>query len=255
MYKRQHYVSGAAGKGTYFVGVVNDPSRATEKFAGAVTLRVGTAADPPCLLDCGDHGTCSAGACLCEDGWTGARAGHPETCAFEVKDLQPGEDVTSSVRIGDWDIYKLAVAAADQSLLVEFYSASPESLPIALVRKGAPPALADGWLPGLDTFAYDAADGDGFTYFRGQRQSVRVSADELTAGDWYVGVYNLWGANLAAVSASTCDYSLKASLYNGGTPCPSTQAGGFCDGAAACDFNTGTCDSVSYTHLTLPTKA
>ena len=237
-----HYVSGAAGKGTYFVGVVNDPSRATEKFAGAVTLRVGTAADPPCLLDCGDHGTCSAGACLCEAGWTGARAGHPETCAFEVKDLQPGEDVTSSVRIGDWDIYKLAIAAADQSLLVEFYSASPESLPIALVRKGAPPALADGWLPGLDTFAYDAADSDGFTYFRGQRQSVRVSADELTAGDWYVGVYNLWGANLAAVSASTCDYSLKASLYNGGTPCPSTQAGGFCDGAAACDFNTGTCD-------------
>lgn len=198
-----HYVEGYGVAGDrYFVGLYNDKARGTEAVYANVTVRFGSVASPPCLLDCGAHGTCDAGVCECEAHWTGAESGHPNACQFEVRPLDLAAPSLSSLRIGHWDYYVLDVdEVSDTSLLVEFYSDSPESYPIVLAREGAPPELLEGWLPGLDTFLYDAADGDAFEQIRGQRQSIKVRGIGDRAATWYVGVYNLWGAGGGEVSA------------------------------------------------------
>jgi hypothetical protein len=100
----------------------------------------------------------------------------------------------------------------------------------------------EGFVPNLDAFVFDAADPTGFELVQGQRQSLLLNSSVLEAGTWYVGVYNIWGHNGAdgMNSQDTARYTLKANLYDAGTPCPATR-NGFCDGFA-CDFNTGRCD-------------
>ena len=80
--------------------------------------------------------------------------------------------------------------------------------------------------------------------------------ENLTAGVYYIGVYNIWG-NTGAPEEShdTAKYSLYFNLDSAGVPCPrnhlttaqSPGEGEFCSspGTSAdewCNFNTGKCD-------------
>ena len=57
-----HYVEGYGVAGDrYFVGLYNDAARGTEAVYANVTARFGSVASPPCLLDCGAHGSCESG--------------------------------------------------------------------------------------------------------------------------------------------------------------------------------------------------
>jgi hypothetical protein len=101
------------------------------------------------------------------------------------------------LRIGDWLFFHFSVSpeqAFKRTLLLELdTSASPHAQPILLLRRNLIPALQDGFLPTLDAFAYDYADEHGFEYLKGLRQTIIVPKAELSAGDYYVGVYNIWG--------------------------------------------------------------
>jgi len=243
-----HYLRGTAAPGTFFVGVTNDAFRATEPLRANLTLRSEPNRAVPCLLDCNGHGTCdtTSGDCVCDDGWEGSVVNAPDTCQYEIRALPRGEIARSSVRIGDWDYYTVRVTEAEafkRTLFISFASASPHSYPVVFARFGEVPRLWEGYLPTYEAFDFDAGDKDGFELIQGQRMSISVNETVLAAGDWYVGVYNIWGHNGAEQynSHDTCDYEIWADLYAAGSPCPST-ANGFCDGiAGACDFNTGIC--------------
>ena len=245
-----HFIRGNVGPQTLYVGVTNDALRgdATGTLEASVTLRLGSNGDQRCLLDCNGHGVCNpqTGNCACDAGWEGSLTNAPDTCQFQVRALTLDAPSAGTVRIGDWVYYKYDVTrdqAHRNKLAVEFYSSSPHAWPIALVRKNEAPRLKDGLVPTVDAFLYTEVDGEGFELIQGQRMSIIVNETTLSEGSWYVGVYNLWGHNgvNGVTSKETLQYSLTATLYNSGTPCPATQAGGFCDGNP-CDFNTGKCD-------------
>lgn len=246
-----HYLRGSAGAGTYFIGVANDPFRATEKLMANLTLRTAPVGNFPCLLDCNGHGTCDSktGDCACDDGWEGSVVNAPDTCQFQVKELTRDQLFESNIRIGSWDYYKITISEEEahaRTLFVSFVSKSPHSYPVLLARHGEVPRLWEGYLPTYEAFDFDVGDKVGFERVQGQRMSLVVNQTVLEGGDWYVGVYNIWGHNGENQfnSHDDCSYELWAEVYAAGMPCPSTN-NGFCDGAGTCDFNTGECDCPS----------
>lgn len=133
---------------------------------------------------------------MCEDGYASSSGNRPSSCEFEIESLSFDQSRESSLRVGDWDYYKFTVEdhqAHERTLLFEMTSRSPHSQPIMLVRKGRAPELSRGFLPSADAFYFDYQDTEGFYLRRGQRQAVTVPKEEVTAGDWYVGIFNIWG--------------------------------------------------------------
>ena len=189
-----HYVRGSAKQGeTLYVGVLNDEARAKSAAKFTIKVELGEPDKILCLFDCNGQGSCDerTGDCVCDQGYAGAVADRPDTCQFEIEDLDEGKDYESSVRIGNWDFYRFDASdmAPGASLLVEFYSSTPSSLPLLVARRGDVPRLLDGWLPDLDTFVYDLTDADGFTNVRGQRMSILLNDTMIAGGsskDWYL---------------------------------------------------------------------
>ena len=176
----------------------------------------------------------------------------------------------TGLRIGDWDYYKLNVNsehANNRYLLVDMVSSEIHADPILLLRKGEVPRLRQGLIPTYGGFSADFGDQEGFHTAIGS-QSIIVSPGDLDQGDWYIGVYNVWGyTGFEQESDASASFALYVNLYvvvslshplthtklehqhryAAGTPCPRYE-GAFCntqtmDGQVvnSCDFNTGTC--------------
>ena len=94
-------------------------------------------------------------------------------------------------------------------------------------------------------------DEEDFELLDGQFQSILVRKENLTAGVYYIGVFNVWGyTGSSEESHDTAKYSLYFNLDSAGVPCPrnhlstasSPGDGEFCSsggGGDWCDFNTG----------------
>ena len=156
----------------------------------------------------------------------------------------------TGLRIGDWDYYKLNINsehAKNRYLLVDMISSEIHADPILLLRKGEVPRLRQGLIPTYGGFSADYGDQEGFHTAIGS-QSIIVNPGDLDQGDWYIGVYNVWGyTGFEQESDSSASFELYVNLYAAGVPCPRYE-GNFCnsqtiDGQAvnSCDFNTGTC--------------
>eukprot|EP00941_MAST-03F_sp_MAST-3F-sp1_P002417 g2417.t1 len=230
----------------YYVGVTNSKLRAKKPFTGKLTLRLSSFATYPCLLNCSNHGVCDQihGICNCNKGWESSRWNSPTSCRFPIEAASLDSTVqVDDLRIGDWKYYSVNVTkeqAGKRHLLVDFRSKAPHSQPIVLVRRGEVPRLEEGLIPTYEAFYSDYGDQEGFEGDRGQRQTVLVPAKELTEGEWYVGVYNIWGFTKTGVeSHDSADFTIYINLYAAGKPCPMSE-GQFCAGAK-CNFNDGKC--------------
>jgi hypothetical protein len=117
--------------------------------------------------------------------------------------------------------------------------------PILLLRKGQVPRLSQGLIPTYGGFETDYGDQDGFYTAIGS-QSIIITPQDLDAGDWYIGVYNVWGyTGFEQESDASASFSLYVNMYAAGIPCPRFQ-GQFCNNQPSgslnvCDFNTGKC--------------
>lgn len=260
-----HYVRGALPAGTYIAAVGNHPNPngqqqggqdiAQPPVQGKLAVRVGAhPTDIPCIHDCFGHGRCdtAAGECRCtqtqsQDAsleWAGrVLATGLETCEHPVEALATDKLLEGEARVGDWVYYKVNVAhnqANQRTLLIHFKSLSEEAHPILLLRKGDVPVLRAGYMPTYDAFAADYGDEEGFSVHSGVQQSITVEPEGLGEGDWYIGVYNLWGKNgVGHSSQDHLKFQLYANVYSLGTPCPMANMLP-CNGHT-CDFNTGTC--------------
>ena len=95
----------------------------------------------------------------------------------------------------------------------------------------------------------DFGDEEGFHTAIGS-QSIIVNPGDLDQGDWYIGVYNVWGyTGFEQESDASASFALYVNLYAAGTPCPRFE-GRFCNQQPStaggqvvnmCDFNTGKC--------------
>jgi len=245
-----HYIRANLTAGTYFIGVTNHKLRAKETMSGEIIVRVeGNPLAPhppmlPCLKDCYGHGKCSAGICKCDPGYTGSHVSAETTCQFKIRDSAMDTKVSSSLRIGDWDYYKFTVTsnmAHKHEALMSFETTNNGAIGIVMVKKGSPPTLLPGSLPAFGSFDKDFGDEIGFSTAHGTFQSIRIPATDLAAGDYYVGVYNIWGFSTLYEqdSHTQLEYTLFTNLYGSGIPCPRSN-GQFCSGHP-CDFNTGKC--------------
>lgn len=255
-----HFVrasSGTAGS-TYYFGVGNYKDRAVESVSANITFRLAAQSNQfPCLLDCSGHGSCGTnGMCTCNDDWTGTGWNYPSSCRFEIQDVSQMLDSTmqeTNLRSGDWNYYKITIDAEHANarhLLIDMNPSTVFADPILLLRKGSVPRLVNGLIPTYGAFQKDYGDQDGFETAAGS-QSISISPEDLDEGDWYIGVYNVWGfTGFSQESHDAADYSLYINLYAAGVPCPRHNAV-FCNAQTssvpdseqnACNFNTGECE-------------
>ena len=122
----------------------------------------------------------------------------------------------TGLRIGDWDYYKLNVNsehANNRYLLVDMVSSEIHADPILLLRKGEVPRLRQGLIPTYGGFSADFGDQEGFHTAIGS-QSIIVSPGDLDQGDWYIGVYNVWGyTGFEQESDASASFALYVNLY------------------------------------------
>lgn len=241
-----HLIRASLQPGLYYVGVTNHKWRGKAKMEVNVTVRFDTNSWP-CQANCFDHGTCHGGMCRCKEGYLGSNFNSfgRNTCRYHIDPIAslPFSSSEIDLRVGDWAYYKLTVTEEEvrgARLLISLSSFSPRAQPILLVRKGMPPVLERNVIPTYDAFDADFGDEEGFDLLNGQWQNIILHNETLTAGDYYIGLFNVWGyTGIMEASHDTAKIKLYANLFHAGVPCPRDE-NKFCDGYE-CDFNIGKC--------------
>jgi hypothetical protein len=241
--------------GTYTVGLTNHDDRpgsdSSAVVRGSIVAR--TATDHiPCIADCFGHGSCpsdSKGHCVCDAGYTGFHAGTGRrTCEYTSAPLTLDQPTEGSVRVGQWQYYAFQVLphqAGQRVLTVHLESLTPDAHGVVLVSKAGQdkeyPHLKAGFTPGKGAFEADYMDNEGFSRVRGAAQEVKVPMENVTAGEWHVAVYNIWGyTGMEYSSGATMRFRVMANLHTTSTPCPVASLS-TCSGFA-CARDKGVCE-------------
>jgi EGF-like domain len=133
--------------------------------------------DGSCPSSCSGHGTCNAGTCSCNSGWSG------EACDVQDSEMVLGQYYDATAETGTWRYYFVAASDDWESLDFDMTQPSGQGDCDLYVRVGGRPTM----------FRYDFAN-----LTTAATSTVRVS--EVRSAIYHVGVYGYVG----------CTYRLRA---------------------------------------------
>lgn len=156
-----------------------------------------------CPNDCGTHGTCDQGACICEPNY------FLEDCSQQVLTLNSGEELSHEAKKDEFVYYLIQTNKQQLKVQVSITSSSRQTMARFLVKHGSPPTEVD-FFKEINTI-------DGIGNFLLQQPQP---------GNWYIGV----------ISTENVKYKLLATVD---IKCPNDCSGnGQCDNGT-CKCNEG----------------